>query len=57
MINKELVLVTGASSGIGLEMAKQFAEAGHDLILTARREAELNVLKDEIAQRHNVVPD
>ena len=32
---RPLALVTGASSGIGLELAKQFAEHGHDLIVAA----------------------
>jgi short-subunit dehydrogenase len=32
---KPLALVTGASSGIGLELAKQFANNGHDLIIVA----------------------
>ena len=31
----ELALVTSASSGIGLELARQFAEHGYDLIITA----------------------
>lgn len=35
-IMRPLALVTGASSGIGLELAKQFAEHGFDLIITAR---------------------
>src|SRR5215212_8772120 len=32
---RELALVTGASSGIGLELARQFAEHGYDLIINA----------------------
>ena len=34
---KKLVVVTGASSGIGREMAKRFSEEGHPLLLLARR--------------------
>jgi hypothetical protein len=37
-------LVTGASGGIGLELARLFAKGGHDLILTARNEAKLREL-------------
>jgi len=42
-------LITGASAGIGAALAREFAEAGHALVLTARREAELNALADAIA--------
>ena len=35
MENNKLALITGASSGIGLELAKQFAQNAHDLILVA----------------------
>jgi uncharacterized protein len=44
-----ITLVTGASSGIGAELARVFAAHGHELVLTARREAELAALADEIA--------
>ncbi|MCU0703881.1 MAG: SDR family oxidoreductase [Fimbriiglobus sp.] len=47
-------LITGASAGIGLELANQFAAAGHALILTARRADELNKLADELRAAHNV---
>lgn len=36
-MKKELIVITGASSGIGLETAKQFAKLGHPLLLIARR--------------------
>lgn len=49
-----LVLITGASSGIGYEMAKVCAAQGHDLIVVARREDRLTTLKQEIEQAHDV---
>lgn len=41
------VLITGASSGIGKEMAKIYAQKGHNLILVARRIEILEELKNE----------
>jgi short-subunit dehydrogenase len=41
-------LITGASAGIGAELAWRFAKAGHALVLTARREAQLEALASEI---------
>ncbi len=41
-------LITGASAGIGQALARVFAEHGHTLVLTARREPELQALADEI---------
>lgn len=47
-------LVTGASSGIGREFARYHATKGGDLILTARRAAELEALKTELEAAHNI---
>lgn len=48
-------LITGASSGLGAEMARQFAERGHDLALAARRTERLELLRDEIQDRHPAI--
>ncbi len=45
-------LVTGASSGIGREIALQVAERGADVVVVARREDELRALAGEIRSRH-----
>lgn len=47
-------LITGASSGIGAEFARQLAAAGHELILTARREELLTALADELRAAYGV---
>jgi short-subunit dehydrogenase len=51
---KETVLITGASSGIGLELAKCFAPDGCRLILVARNRAALETLAKELRQAHNL---
>ena len=45
-------LITGASSGIGAEFARQLAARGMHLILTARREDLLQKLAEEVHQAH-----
>lgn len=47
-------LVTGASSGIGLELARRCARGGFDLVLVARNEAALRGLAAELEQRCGV---
>lgn len=47
MIRKN-ILITGASSGLGAEMARQFARRGRNLALVARRVDRLTALRDEL---------
>jgi short-subunit dehydrogenase len=49
---RKTILITGASSGLGAEMARQFAGRGHDLALCARRTEKLDALRAEIAEHH-----
>ncbi|MFT6006261.1 MAG: short-subunit dehydrogenase [Pseudoalteromonas tetraodonis] len=44
----ETVVITGASSGIGEELAKNFASGGYDLVLVARSEGKLKELAREL---------
>jgi short-subunit dehydrogenase len=47
-------IVTGASSGIGADIARELARRGHGLTLVARRKDRLQALADELAQAHSV---
>jgi len=47
-------LITGASSGIGLEFAKVFAREGHNLVLVARSEETLKTLKARLEEEFDV---
>jgi short-subunit dehydrogenase len=49
---RRTILITGASSGLGAEMARQFAQRGHDLALCARRTDRLEQLKAELEAAH-----
>jgi short-subunit dehydrogenase len=49
---KKTALITGASSGIGLELARLFARDNYDLVLVARSEAKLRDLGDQLAKQH-----
>jgi short-subunit dehydrogenase len=46
---KPVTLITGASAGIGAELARVFARHDHDLVLVARRQDRLDTLAEDIA--------
>ena len=46
---RPVTVITGASAGIGVALARAFARNGHDLALVARRQDRLDALADEIA--------
>jgi short-subunit dehydrogenase len=53
-MNSETTLITGASSGIGLHLAHEFARHGHPLILVAPVEAELAEVARKLTDEHRV---
>ncbi len=53
-VQNEWVLITGASSGIGLEFAKIFASHQFNLVLSARNASKLNELAIELSRKHSV---
>ncbi|BAT57828.1 sulfoacetaldehyde reductase [Variibacter gotjawalensis] len=60
MAKRAVAVITGASSGIGVELARLFAANGHELVLVARSEAPMNALAESIAatgkSRPHVLP-
>lgn len=49
-------LITGASSGIGRDMARVLSDKGYDLILVARNKEKLNELKNELKTGIKIIP-
>lgn len=56
-MTKKVALVTGASSGLGVEFAHQLAKRGHSLVLAARRRERLEALANELGDARAVAID
>ena len=54
MTSQNIALVTGASSGIGLELARKFAQNHYDLVLVARNRARLMEIGGELQKQYGV---
>lgn len=54
MPDRKLMLITGASAGIGEEFAKQYAALGWDLALTARRADRLEKLARDLEEQYKI---
>lgn len=54
-LEKKIVLITGASSGIGRSCAEVFAKAGANLILLARRNDRLTTLVSELTKKYGIL--
>jgi hypothetical protein len=52
--NQKWALITGATAGIGLELAKLLAQSGAHLVLTARRTDRLNQIASDLASTHKI---
>lgn len=52
--DKGWALITGASSGLGVDFAHELAASGHNLVLVARREERMRELAAELEARHAV---
>jgi len=54
MTNSKTIIITGASSGLGAGMAREFAARGYHLGLCARRTDRLEALRDELVKAHGI---
>ncbi len=56
-MNSKYALITGASSGIGLEIAKSLAQRNFNLVLTSRSKVTLKKISKEISKKFSVKVD
>ena len=54
-LNESVVLVTGASRGLGLEVAKAYAQGGAKLVIAARNQSDLDAAATELGRQTQVV--
>ncbi len=54
-LDGKVIIVTGGSRGLGLQMARVYAELGAKLVLTARKEEQLSEAKAELSDRTKVL--
>ncbi|HTX32276.1 MAG TPA: SDR family oxidoreductase [Solirubrobacteraceae bacterium] len=52
--DKSAALITGASGGIGAEIARELARRGHNVVLVARRKARLEALAEELSSEFGI---
>jgi uncharacterized protein len=55
-VTERVTLITGASAGIGAELARVFASKGHRVVLVARRADRLEELAGELAAKGGIAP-
>ena len=54
---KKFALVTGASSGIGLEICHSLAKRGFNILLTSRSKNKLKSISEKISSQYNIETD